>query len=503
VRDCGIGITHGLLSWPGAAAATLALPVVLFAANCGSEDSTGLEGHGRVAELRISADVQSTTVASLAVRVSAADIEPALVFNLTLEAGIASGTLRVPPGGARTFTLSAFDETGVETHRGQKTLDVMPGANALVSIMLAPIAGQQPIEARLGTLAVSITNAPTSLAEGEAAQLVATVTGPEGPIAVEPGAVRWATTNSAILVVDPTTGIATARAWGEAKVVATYAGVADVAAIAVDPVVLAAGDVSECRPPTVEDDKTAAILDTLPGLVLALGDLAYPDGTLQQYTAPGCYDSSWGRHKARTRPVPGNHEYQSSPTAAGYFNYFGALAGESGKGWYAFNVGSWRVYALNSEISVLSTSEQVTWLKADLATTPATCVLAFFHRPRFNSGSKHGNSTRVDHFWKALYRADADVILSAHEHLYERFAPQDTLGVRDPARGIRQFTVGTGGADPLYAFAASMQPNHEFGLDANDDAYGVLWLALGANSYRWRFISTSGTIRDSGSGTCH
>ena len=494
-------MTHQVLPWRRAAAAAFALPALLFLPNCGSERSTGLKGGGGIAELRVSANVQSTTIASLVVKVSAADIQPSLVFNLTLDAGVATGSLRVPTGAARTFTLSAFNDTGLETHRGDKTLDIVSGANPPVSIILAPIAGEQPIHATLGTVTVTITNPPASVAEGETAQLIATVTGPDGPIAVEPGSISWATASPATLTVHPTTGVAKGQAWGQARVVATYAGVAAVAAITVDPVILAAGDIAECGP--THDDSTAALLDTLPGLILALGDQAYPDATPTDYL--NCYEPTWGRHKSRTRPVPGNHEYRKItghlPGPAGYFNYFGAAAGDSGKGWYSLDVGSWHIIALNSEAFFSGPpGPQHTWLKADLQATSKPCVLAYFHHPRFNSGADHGNHPRVQAFWDTLYAYNADVILSAHEHLYERFAAQTPTAVLDPVRGIKQFTVGTGGGVPLDTLKTVREPNHELGIT---NRFGVLWLALGANSYRWRFIATDGTVRDSGSGTCH
>jgi hypothetical protein len=495
-------MTHRFLSWRRAAAAAFALPALLFLPNCGSERSTGLKRAGGMAELRVSATVQSTTVASLVVKVSAEDIQPSLVFNLTLDAGVATGNLRVPAGTARTFTLSAFDATGLETHRGAKTVDIVPSTNPAVSIILAPIAGEQPIQATLGTVTVTITNPPASVAEGETAQLAATVTGPEGPITVEPGAIHWATATPATLTVHPTTGVAKGRAWGQARVVATYAGVAAVATITVDPVVLAAGDIAECGP--THDDSTAVLLDTLPGLILALGDQAYPDATPADYT--NCYTPSWGKPalKSRTRPVPGNHEYRTPaghlPGPAGYFNYFGAAAGDSGKGWYSFDVGSWHIIALNSERFFTSPGQQVNWLKADLLATAKPCVLAYFHRPRFNSGADHGNEPQVQAFWDELYAANADVVLSAHEHLYERFAPQTPLAASDPVRGIKQFTVGTGGGVPLDVFKPVREPNHELGIT---NRFGILSLALGSNSYRWRFISTDGLVRDSGTGTCH
>jgi hypothetical protein len=497
-------MTHRLPSLRSAATAASALLAFLFLADCVSERSTG----PKIAELRISANVQATTIASLVVNVRAADIQPSLVFNLTLDAGVATGTLRVPAGAARTFTVRAFDATGLETHRGEKTLDIVAGSNPAVSILLNPIAGQQPIEATLGTLTVTITQAPVSLAQGGTAQLVATVTGPDGPIAVSPDAIRWATANPATLTVNPETGVATAQAPGEARVVATYAGTAGVATIRVDPVLLAVGDLGRCGSLHLNDEATAAIVDTLEGLVLTLGDHAYERGTHKNFSE--CYTPSWGRFKARTRPTPGNHDYDTT-NAVGYFTYFdevlrpfGGAALDPGKGYYSYDLGSWHIISLNSELPFYRANgdaefaAQVEWLRNDLKATSAKCVLAYWHRARYSSAT-HGNEPKMDPLWDELYAACADVVLVSHDHSYERFAPMDASGASDPARGLRQLVVGTGGYS-LYNFLQP-KPNSEVRLN---QYYGVLAVVLGKDDYNWRFIAApDGVVRDSGSGACH
>jgi hypothetical protein len=207
-----------------------------------------------------------------------------------------------------------------------------------------------------------------------------------------------------------------------------------------------------------------------------------------------CYAPSWGRHKARTKPSVGNHEYQT-PGAAGYFDYFGAAAGDRTKGYYSYGLGEWHIVVLNSNCSIVSCgagSAQEQWLRADLAANPAACTLAYFHHPRFNSGASHGNTPAVQPLWQALYDA-------GNEHLYERFGPQTPGGVADAARGIRQFTVGTGGRG-LYNWG-TIKPNSEV---RNNTTFGVLALTLGSGSYDWRFVPVQGaTFTDAGTGACH
>ena len=198
-------------------------------------------------------------------------------------------------------------------------------------------------------------------------------------------------------------------------------------------VLIAAGDIADCT--STGDEATAAILDTLRGTVVVLGDNAYPSGTDANYA--NCYDPTWGRHKARTRPTPGNHEYRTAG-AGGYFRYFGAAAGDPEKGYYSYTLGDWHIVVLNTnsncaDIRCGTGSAQLGWLRDDLAANPAKCTLAYWHHPRFNSGSHHGNNGNIGPFWRVLYEHGVDVVLNGHEHLYERFAPQSPDAQADPA----------------------------------------------------------------------
>ena len=215
------------------------------------------------------------------------------------------------------------------------------------------------------------------------------------------------------------------------------------AEVAVDEVLVGAGDIARCG--SAATAATARLLDRLPGSVFTLGDNAYPSGGEQDFSM--CYEPTWGRHKARTRPAPGNHDYESAG-AAPYFNYFGANAGPSGLGYYRYRLGAWQIYSLNSNIAMGPHSLQAQWLQRELAANPSTCTLAYWHHPLFSSGP-HGDNLSTQALWRVLYQADVDVVVSAHDHLYERFAPQDPDGRLDLAGGIRQFTAGTGGADSL------------------------------------------------------
>jgi len=257
-------------------------------------------------------------------------------------------------------------------------------------------------------------------------------------------------------------------------------------------ILVGAGDISRCGTPGAE--LTGRLLDRLPGTVFAAGDNAYMSGSPEEYRQ--CYAPYWGRHMSRTRPVPGNHDY-GTPGAAGYFGYFGASAGEAGVGYYAYSVGPWRVIALNSEIDASAGSAQVRWLRSELTANRTTCTLAIFHRPLYSSGA-NGPNADMREFWRTLLEFGAEVVLNGHDHQYERFAPQDADGRADPARGIRQFTVGTGGA-PLYPI---------YGPRANSEVqgtgFGVLSLTLSSGAYQWEFVPADGTtFRDAGSGTCH
>ncbi|MGH8901237.1 MAG: DUF7594 domain-containing protein [Egibacteraceae bacterium] len=271
-----------------------------------------------------------------------------------------------------------------------------------------------------------------------------------------------------------------------------------------DPVIAAAGDIA-CDPATATFSacSTQATSDLLVGsglaAVLALGDGQDENGALDKYQAS--YDPTWGRLKAITRPVPGDDDYET-PGAAGYYGYFGEAAGLRSRGYYSYDIGAWHVIALNSNCSEIggcqAGSPQDQWLRADLARHRNACVLAYWHDPRFSSGPQ-GNDQTLDNFWNVLYSARADVVLNAHAHSYERFAPQDPFGAPDPPRGIRQFVVGTGGTPPQAVNPPV--PNSE-ALHAGDA--GVLELTLRPNGYDWRFVAAgNGRFSDSGSAACH
>jgi hypothetical protein len=273
-----------------------------------------------------------------------------------------------------------------------------------------------------------------------------------------------------------------------------------------DPVIAAAGSIA-CDPDRSSPDggssdtcRMAATADLLIGsdLVLPLGDNQYWNGSLARYRS--VYDGTWGRFKPITRPVPGDHEYQTTG-ASGYYDYFGAAAGSPSKGYYSYDVGTWHVIALNSNCSKVggcgARSPQLEWLRADLRTHPTTCTLAYWHRPRFSSGEQ-GSSTAPGAFWEALYQHRADVVLSGHDHIYERFGPQTPTGVADPARGVRQFVVGTGGKS--HGGFGQILANSE-ARDA--DTYGVLKLTLHPSGYDWEFVPESGgTFTDRGNAPC-
>jgi hypothetical protein len=258
-----------------------------------------------------------------------------------------------------------------------------------------------------------------------------------------------------------------------------------------DEVFVGAGDIAACG--VGDPEATARLLDGIPGTVFTAGDNAQSTGAAEEYAR--CYDPTWGRHRWRTFPTIGNHDW--SATGGGpYFAYFGANAGPPGLGYYSYGLGAWHIVSLNSNIAAGPGSAQYEWLKADLAASPATCTLALWHHPVFSSGP-NGNSSQMRDVWRLLNQAGADVVLNGHDHLYERFAPQDANAHATPL-GVREFVVGTGGYS-LYDRASS-QPNSEV-LETR--TLGVLKLTLKTGSYSWEFVPVAGkAFRDSGSASC-
>jgi len=267
-----------------------------------------------------------------------------------------------------------------------------------------------------------------------------------------------------------------------------------------DPVLVGAGDIASCDD-LAGAEATAKLIDKIPGTVFAVGDLAYPDGSDEQFAK--CYGPTWGRFRDRTRPAPGNHEYHKDG-ASGYARYFGDAAGDSNKGYYSYEVGEWHIVVLNSECAEVggceAASPQGEWLKQDLARHPTACTLAYFHQPLFSSGGKHGNNPEMKPLWDVLYHAGADVVINGHDHDYERFAPQDPEGHADAKHGIREFVVGSGGKNS-HRLMGTAKPNSQA---RNDDTFGVLKLTLHPKGCHWEFVPEAGkTFMDTGGDVCH
>ncbi len=255
-----------------------------------------------------------------------------------------------------------------------------------------------------------------------------------------------------------------------------------------------AGDIADCA--SSGDEATADLLDSIDGTVFTLGDNAYERGTPSEFRR--CYAPTWGRQLARTMPVPGNHEYET-PGASGYFGYFGAAAGDPDRGYYAYDRGAWRIYALNANCADIggcgAGSAQERWLRDDLVANPRACVLAMWHQPRFSSGL-HGNDASTQALWDALYHAGAELILNGHDHTYERFGPQSPSGKADPSNGIVEMVVGTGGRSH-YDFR-TIRANS---LVRDNTSYGVLRVELADDGWSFEFVPVAGaTFTDRGGG---
>lgn len=254
------------------------------------------------------------------------------------------------------------------------------------------------------------------------------------------------------------------------------------------------GTTNWCR----QSDTASLIGRVHPDMVVPLGDDQYDEGKLGQYRST--YTRTWGKFKNITYSVIGNHDYWAGKPQ-GYFDYFGPRAGDPMKGWYSLDRAGWHLVTLNSnctyEIDCKPGSAQYEWLKQDLASSSATCQVAFMHHPRFSSGP-HGDERSVTPLWQLLYNAGVDLVLDGHDHIYERFAEQSPSGERDP-NGIREITVGTGGAE--HYWIKKRQPNS---VVRNAKTFGILKLSLFPTSYDWRFLPLGHhAFSDSGTDTCH
>jgi PKD domain-containing protein/calcineurin-like phosphoesterase family protein len=264
-----------------------------------------------------------------------------------------------------------------------------------------------------------------------------------------------------------------------------------------DEVLVGAGNIATCGGD--DDEATAQLLDAIPGTVVTLGDNAFPHGTLADYT--NCYDPTWGRHKARTQAVLGNHDYDAG-NADGAFVYFGDRAGPQGLGYYSFDLGAWHIIVLNDNIPFGPGSAQDQWLVGDLGANTGRCTLAMWHVPLFLSSNFDGYTVNDDRkpLWDRLYAAHVDIVLNGHAHHYERFAPMRPDGTRDDAAGIREINVGTGGESLDEVTTVAIHPNSE----VRGFTFGVLKVTLEDGGYTWQFVPVAGeTFTDSGHGACH
>jgi|CXWL01.1.fsa_nt_gi hypothetical protein len=293
---------------------------------------------------------------------------------------------------------------------------------------------------------------------------------------------------------------------------ATATASAEAVAISGASVLIGAGDIAVCG--TNGDELTAALVDSVlkadsvakvTDAVFTVGDNAYPDGSASNFAI--CFAASWGdstrRIMKKIRPSPGNHEHQSVG-AAPYYQYFGSKAGSPKQGYYSYDLGEWHILVLNSEImvnnvfSIAERTAQVDWLKKELSGTQKLCTLAYWHHPRFSSGW-HGGTLAMLPIWEMLQAGGVDVILSGHDHEYERFLPQNAMGSLDSVRGIPQYIVGTGGGD-LRGFKSPPAPNSAARVQGY---FGVLKLTLGKGEYRSAFLDVNGRVWDPSGGTCH
>ena len=398
------------------------------------------------------------------------------------------------------MTIEPLPSDRPTIRRAFRTLPILALLTAPIACMVAPIdpkAVPDPPGPPAAVASITVNPSSAILEPGTSTTLTAIPKDDAGNVLTGRD-VTWSSDDPAVLV--DANGTVRGVSPGDETVTASSEGrrgTAEIMVVTPPPgparvVLVGADDIADDGPGA---EATARLLDHIPGTIFTTGDNAYSSGSDEDYALH--YTPTWGRHKSRTRPAPGNHDYDTDG-AAGYFRYFGESAGPTGRGYYSYDVGDWHVISLNSNIDMDVGSPQEQWLRADLSANTRECTIAYWHHPRFSSGS-HGGSEDTQPLWLALYEAGAEIVVGGHDHNYQRFAPQDTVGQVDPARGIRQFVVGTGGGG-LDDFSSPIANTETYSVDS----YGVLKLTLGRGTYTWEFIPEAGkTYTDSGSGTCH
>ncbi|MBA3658201.1 MAG: Ig-like domain-containing protein [Gemmatimonadales bacterium] len=442
--------------------------------------------------------------ASFAVRVvvrrhvAAVSVAPSTLVLRSGEADTVVATLRDDLGNElsdRSIAWVSSDQSVLAVSSAGIVTAIRAGT-AIVTASVEGRSAQSAVTVLAPVARVVLSSATGDLTVGGQVQVTAVLTDSDGNV-LTGRAVAWETRDPFVASVTRE-GRVTSLFEGTTLVEARSEGVEGELAIRVaaraDSVatLVGAGDIGTCSGDG--DEATAKLLDQIPGVVFAAGDNVYNDGTAEEFA--NCYGPTWGRHKARTRPVAGNHEY-NTPNATGYFDYFGPAAGDPTTGYYSYELGAWHVVVLNSNISSKIGSAQATWLAADLDAHPAACTVAMWHHPLFSTDS---GSNRTRDAWQLLYDHGAEIVLSGHQHNYQRYAPQTAAGQVDPAAGIREFVVGTGGRSIGGATRTPIGNNEVY----YTGGFGVLKLTLQPNSYAWEFVSEAGkTFGDSGETSCH
>jgi len=451
---------------------------------------TAITGTHTVCNFAITGSQPPAPVATVTLTPASATVNEGQTLQLTATLKDANGNILT----GRSITWSSSNSSAATVNATGLVTGVVAGSATITATSEGKNGTSAITVVHMPVASVTVTPASGTVPAGSSLPLTATPKDANGNPLVG-RTVTWQSGNTSAATVNGS-GLVSGVAAGSATITATSEGQSGTSAITVTPpsasvVLVGAGDIADCNA-----EPTAALLDNIAGTVFTAGDNAYPNGSASDYA--NCYNPSWGRHKARTRPAPGNHDYGTSG-ATGYYDYFGALAGPAGLGYYSYDLGAWHVVSLNSNVSMSAGSAQETWLRVDLAASTRTCTVAYWHHPRFSSGSSHGSSTQSAGVFQALYDAGAEIAIVGHDHEYERFAPQTPNAVADPVRGIREFVVGTGGAG-LYSFGTPL-PNSEV---RDNTSHGVLKLTLSDGSYTWQYIPVAGnSFTDSGSGTCH
>ena len=413
--------------------------------------------------------------------------------GLTNVSGVTTGTLSSTVTGVKTVTATA---NGVVITQ-KPTITVTAGPVSAAQSTIVPNPSSIVVSTGTSTITVTARDQFSNPVSGATVTLGATGTGVS---LTQPAAATDATGVATGSVKASSVGTVTVSATAGA-VPLTQTAAVTVTAAGAAVVFIGAGDIADCG--NTNDAATAALINAIPNVpVFTLGDNAYPHGTASDYS--NCYNPTWGAFKSRTHPSAGNKEYDNSANAAPYFAYFGAAAGPSGLGYYSFDLGSWHIIVLNSNIATDPGSPQEIWLKADLAAHPNLCTLAYWHHPLYSSvGGSTGTSGAViasaRPFWDDLYAAGADLVLNGHRHVYERLAPMKPDGSPDPVKGIRTIIAGMGGESG--GDLTDIFPTSEV---REGRTFGILKLTLSTGTYSWQFIGVPGsTFTDSGTNSCH